>query len=1003
MANITLSGTLLDPNSGFAARDKIRFTHKTTTGSTLKGSVSTLVIGADGAYSIDLQYGLVLVERRDSTKSQYINLGVVTVNADNPATTLPELLSATVPVSSEELIEFQSILADCVAAQEAAEAAAAEVAQLENNTGASLVGTSSGATVQESLDALTAGQTGGVIVFATYALLDAYTPQNATEEKSSFKVTNDSNSALNGYYSWVSGTTYTKDANLSVDYADPIGTDSVTSRGVYISQSPFIPTANIPTGYEAIKAIRVYGPVQTNRNYGVTVFKKNVVSGLDLLTDIAIYTYALGSSTPVTNVARFTQLNYVPSASREWIKVPSIVDSLGIALDMFIDWDDIPDGTSNSNVPIDNSAIRADCFESLGQDIGERFILSNNTSNGTSVSIKDFIITMSGLLLKDKYTDKYVYLNAPGDTTQGGKLVETTLQMYPLNGNQVKPSVTSTLYFYITAEAFNATTKGGNLEIQVGDNQFFNDSMHGIYLLGTINERYNTASWRGPFFDSITQVGWNDPTYDVDDKFKVDFAVSNSLGLGGVQLTGNTLSFGVVFCSQPDSSKIVYLSLEDGVNGQAAVSQLDLSTLSNTSYLYIERADFESASTNGTINVKTQSSWFSNDTADRFILGIVQTVGSKFTWTGPIFDIIPTVGWNDPDYSPSAQFVLENINTDAMATFNYKAASIENGNNESLVIGLHGDSWTHKTDIFSRYTTYVARALRSKYGNGGGGWYDFAASSGDNFMYSIDEDDANDTRSGTIAYSDQISSSRGINIAHATFSNGAELNLDITTAHTKLVIHYQGGNGSFTYSLDGGSAIAVNAAIETGYRTIELNVSDAVHTLDFIATSDNTIIYGVDMQRQYGCRVHKFGNRGLQSTDVIDSISYFKEALANFELDSMTSLLGTNEKTSSMTPSLFKSNMSSIYDAVIEVHPFIDFGLIAASNTEQSGLTYSATEYAKQLYNIAYENDLPFISTIPLFGTREKIINKGFFFDSVHPTIIGGKSICDLITRTVFK
>ena len=233
MANITLSGTLLDPNSGFAARDKIRFTHKTTTGSTLKGSVSTLVIGADGAYSIDLQYGLVLVERRDSTKSQYINLGVVTVNADNPATTLPELLSASVPVSSEQLIEFQSILADCLAAQAAAEAAAAEAAQLGTNTGASLVGTSSGATVQQSLDALTAGQTGGVIVFATYALLDAYTPQNATEEKSSFKVTNDSNTALNGYYSWVSGTAYTKDADLANGVIESGNVDAVSGDTIF--------------------------------------------------------------------------------------------------------------------------------------------------------------------------------------------------------------------------------------------------------------------------------------------------------------------------------------------------------------------------------------------------------------------------------------------------------------------------------------------------------------------------------------------------------------------------------------------------------------------------------------------------------------------------------------------------------------------------------------------------------------------------------------------------
>ena len=52
----------------------------------------------------------------------------------------------------------------------------------------------------------------GVIVFSTYALLDAYTPQNTEEERASYKVTNDNDSSLNGYYSWVSDSTYIKDS-----------------------------------------------------------------------------------------------------------------------------------------------------------------------------------------------------------------------------------------------------------------------------------------------------------------------------------------------------------------------------------------------------------------------------------------------------------------------------------------------------------------------------------------------------------------------------------------------------------------------------------------------------------------------------------------------------------------------------------------------------------------------------------------------------------------------
>lgn len=119
MASITLSGTLLDPNSAFAVGDVIRFTHKSTTGNTLSGAVSLLTIDQTGSYSISLEYGLVLVEYKDSKNLQFKNLGVATVNANNPAVSLPELMNAVVPVSSAELIEFQTVLADTIAAKNA--------------------------------------------------------------------------------------------------------------------------------------------------------------------------------------------------------------------------------------------------------------------------------------------------------------------------------------------------------------------------------------------------------------------------------------------------------------------------------------------------------------------------------------------------------------------------------------------------------------------------------------------------------------------------------------------------------------------------------------------------------------------------------------------------------------------------------------------------------------------------------------------------------------------
>ena len=124
MAFITLSGTLLDPNGDLAVGDQIRFTHKSTTGKTVEGAVSIITINPAGTYSLPLQYGLVLVEYKDVRTQQFKNLGVATVNSTNPATSIPELLNALVPVSSADLIQFQAILANAVTAQAAAENAA---------------------------------------------------------------------------------------------------------------------------------------------------------------------------------------------------------------------------------------------------------------------------------------------------------------------------------------------------------------------------------------------------------------------------------------------------------------------------------------------------------------------------------------------------------------------------------------------------------------------------------------------------------------------------------------------------------------------------------------------------------------------------------------------------------------------------------------------------------------------------------------------------------------
>jgi len=106
-------------------------------------------------------------------------------------------------------------------------------ADLLDDSAASLIGTALGSNVQAELDGLTSGQTGGVIVFVTKALLDAFTPSGSVEEATSYKVTNDNiTTDNNGYYHW-NGASFDKDAELVVNVisrdnvSDPVSGQAV--------------------------------------------------------------------------------------------------------------------------------------------------------------------------------------------------------------------------------------------------------------------------------------------------------------------------------------------------------------------------------------------------------------------------------------------------------------------------------------------------------------------------------------------------------------------------------------------------------------------------------------------------------------------------------------------------------------------------------------------------------------------------------------------------------
>jgi len=124
MASIRLQDIALNPNGEYAKGDMYRFTHMSTTGQTTRGSISNELVEQDGSYDFNLEYGRIFVESRSAQAGgAWVKHGIVVVNSDTTASTIPELLNAVVPPTDDQLLEFQTLLADATDEADRAETA----------------------------------------------------------------------------------------------------------------------------------------------------------------------------------------------------------------------------------------------------------------------------------------------------------------------------------------------------------------------------------------------------------------------------------------------------------------------------------------------------------------------------------------------------------------------------------------------------------------------------------------------------------------------------------------------------------------------------------------------------------------------------------------------------------------------------------------------------------------------------------------------------------------
>ncbi len=131
MAFVNLSGILTNSIGGIDVGATLKMTHLSTTGDTLGSTITKIIIPPNGAYDIDLNFGIVRFDY--TTEFTQVFLATTTINGDTTATTITELLNSVVEPTSPQLLLFQDILADAQTAETNAAASAVAAAASEAN------------------------------------------------------------------------------------------------------------------------------------------------------------------------------------------------------------------------------------------------------------------------------------------------------------------------------------------------------------------------------------------------------------------------------------------------------------------------------------------------------------------------------------------------------------------------------------------------------------------------------------------------------------------------------------------------------------------------------------------------------------------------------------------------------------------------------------------------------------------------------------------------------
>ncbi|WP_454878589.1 SGNH/GDSL hydrolase family protein [Serratia inhibens] len=330
-----------------------------------------------------------------------------------------------------------------------------------------------------------------------------------------------------------------------------------------------------------------------------------------------------------------------------------------------------------------------------------------------------------------------------------------------------------------------------------------------------------------------------------------------------------------------------------------------------------------------------------------------------------------------------------------------KIAKLNAGVLARAKILITGDSWAEFVTIPERYSAWLYGA----YQKSADGWISVQ---GDFYLNGTTL-----TKSGWTFYDASINTTAPTygcamdGMAITATSTTATVNVTGLTA-TDISIYYRDGNGTFRYSIDGGTPVVVTGGGTNITTSIKISgLANSTHnvTIDTVGNAGNVTIYGFygESPSVNGIEIVKAGNAGARGLDYQTEIStYISKYGSEINPDLVIVILGTNDyRGAGITVDSFIGGIDAIVQGYRTPHP--DVGIVFVCPAQSKGVPNPnpLSTFISAATDYCMSNNVEFVDLFSAFPSYDEANSLGLWIDTLHLNSVGAQFLVDLTKEKI--